>query len=168
MYSGDHLFPRWINALAPVVGGEMTDLGARTRQIGTFPVFLENISPAQNAGLPERLGPLGVVPTCIVRLIAFNTLRCSDIHARRERSTFLHKKRVPGLFFGFGNGFPKLSLTVPTQSKRTMPVTSGGHHYVKATNSVSEPGLTFTINNMIQNYDAGLPSQGIFALDEFP
>ena len=78
----------------------MTDLGARTRQIGTFPVFLENISPAQNAGLPERLGPLGVVPTCIVRLIAFNTLRCSDIHARRERSTFLHKKRVPGLFFG--------------------------------------------------------------------
>ncbi len=34
----------------------MAHWGARTRQIGTFPVNLENISPAQNAGLPEGSG----------------------------------------------------------------------------------------------------------------
>jgi hypothetical protein len=51
-------------------GGEMTHWGARTRQIGTFPVNRENISPAQNAGLPEGSG-----------------------------TGFLHKKRVPGITF---------------------------------------------------------------------
>ncbi len=73
----------------------MAHWGARTRQIGTFPVNRENISPAQNAGLPEGSGPLGVAPTCIVRLGALNTLRCCVMHVRRARSTFLHKKRVP-------------------------------------------------------------------------
>ena len=47
----------------------MTHWGARTRQIGTFPVDRENISPAQNAGLPEGSG-----------------------------TGFLHKKRVPEVF----------------------------------------------------------------------
>jgi hypothetical protein len=69
---------------------------ANIRQIGTFPVDPENISPAQNAGLPEGPGPLGVEPTCIVRLRAIDTLRCYLMHARRERSTFLHEKRAPG------------------------------------------------------------------------
>ncbi len=54
-------------------GGEMTHWDARTRQIGTFPVNHENISPAQNAGLPEGSGPLGLAPTCIVRLGAFKS-----------------------------------------------------------------------------------------------
>ncbi len=96
-------------------GGEMTHWGARTRQFGTFPVDRENISPAQNAGLPEGVrGPLGVGPTCILILTALDTLRCPLVHGRRARSTFLHKsgfsrivtffslpgsgKRVPGTF----------------------------------------------------------------------
>ncbi len=76
----------------------MTHWGARTRQMGTFPVNSENISPAQNAGLPEGSGPLGVAPTCIVRLGALDRLRCYVMHVRRARSTFLHKKRVPEIF----------------------------------------------------------------------
>ena len=47
----------------------MAHWGARTRQMGTFPVNRENISPAQNAGLPEGSG-----------------------------TGFLHKKRVPEIF----------------------------------------------------------------------
>jgi hypothetical protein len=78
----------------------MTHRGARTRQIGTFPVDLENISPAQNAGLPEGSGPLGVAPTCIARLRAVGTLRCCVMHARRARSTIR-------------SGFPKFSLFHP-------------------------------------------------------
>ncbi len=39
-------------------------------------------------------GPLGVGPTCILRLRAFDTPRCPMMHDRRARSTFLHKKRV--------------------------------------------------------------------------
>ncbi len=79
-------------------GGEMAHWGARTRQIGTFPVNRENISPAQNAGLPEGSGPLGVAPTCIVSLGALDTLRFCVMHVRRARSTFLHKKRGPEMF----------------------------------------------------------------------
>jgi hypothetical protein len=78
----------------------MTHWGARTRQIGTFPVNRENISPAQNAGLPEGSGPLGVAPTCIVRLGALDTLRCCVMHVCRARSTTK-------------SGFPKLSLLHP-------------------------------------------------------
>ena len=37
--------------------------------------------------LPEGPGPLGVAPTCIVRLRALDTLRCSLMHDRRARST---------------------------------------------------------------------------------
>jgi hypothetical protein len=81
-------------------GGEMTHWGARTRQMGTFPVNRENISPAQNAGLPESSGPLGVVPTCIVRLRAVGTLRCYVMHARRARSNTK-------------SGFPKFSRFHP-------------------------------------------------------
>jgi hypothetical protein len=76
----------------------MTHWGARTRQIGTFPVNRENISPAQNAGLPEGSGPLGVAATCIVRLGVLDTLPCCVMDIRRARSTFLHKKRVPEIF----------------------------------------------------------------------
>ena len=46
----------------------MTHWGVRTRPMGTFPVNRENISPAENAGLPESSGPLGLAPTYIVRL----------------------------------------------------------------------------------------------------
>jgi hypothetical protein len=81
-------------------GGEMTHKGVRTRQIGTFPVNGENISPAQNAGLPEGSGPLGVAPTCIVKLGALDTLRCCVTHVRRARSTIK-------------SGFPKFSLFHP-------------------------------------------------------
>ena len=52
----------------------MTHWDARTRQMGTIPVNRENISPARNAALPEGSGPLGVAPTCIVRLRAIDTL----------------------------------------------------------------------------------------------
>ncbi len=76
----------------------MTRSGARTRQMGTFPVNRENISPAQNAGLPEGSGPLGVAPRCIVRLGTLDTLRCRITPVRRARSTFLQKKRVPDTF----------------------------------------------------------------------
>ena len=72
----------------------MADWGARTRQMGTFPVNREKISPAQNTGLPEGSGPLDVAPTCIVSLGALDTLRFCVMHVRRERSTFLHN----GLF----------------------------------------------------------------------
>ncbi len=78
----------------------MTDLGGRTRQIGTFPVDRKNTSPAQNAGLPEGSGPLGVAPTCIVMLGAVDTLRCCVMHARRARSTTK-------------SGFPKSPLFHP-------------------------------------------------------
>ncbi len=46
-----------------------------------------NASPAQNAGLAEGSGPLGVVPTCILILRAVGTLRCPVMHNRRARST---------------------------------------------------------------------------------
>ena len=36
-------------------------------------------------------GPLGVGPTCILRLRAFDTHRCPMMHDRRARSTFLEK-----------------------------------------------------------------------------
>jgi hypothetical protein len=78
----------------------MSHWGARTRQMGTFPVNRQNISPAQNAGLPEGSGPLGVAPTCIVRLRAVDTLRCCIMHDRRARSTIK-------------SGFPKFSLSHP-------------------------------------------------------
>ena len=73
----------------------MAHWGVRTRQMGTFPINRENISPAQNAGLPEGPVSLGVAPTCIVRLGARETLRRCVMHFRRARSTFLHIKRVP-------------------------------------------------------------------------
>jgi hypothetical protein len=50
-------FTQWIIALAPLIGGEMAHWGTRTRQICTFPVNRENISPAQNAGLGKGPGP---------------------------------------------------------------------------------------------------------------
>ncbi len=78
----------------------MIHWGARTRQMGTFPVNLENISPAQNAGLPGGSGPLGVAPTCIVRLRADDKHRCCVMRARRARSTTK-------------SGLPKSSLFPP-------------------------------------------------------
>jgi hypothetical protein len=59
-------FTQWIIALAPFVVAEMTDLGARTRQTGTFPVNRENISPAQNAGLPEVSA---YIPRCFLNVL---------------------------------------------------------------------------------------------------
>jgi hypothetical protein len=62
--------------------------------------------------LPEGSGPLGVAPTCIVRLVAFDTPRCCVMHVRRARSTIK-------------SGFPKFSLFHPApgtlRSKRNNP-----------------------------------------------
>ncbi len=46
--------------------------------------------------LPEGPGPLGVEPTCILRLSALDIPGLSLMHYRRPRRTFLQKKRVPG------------------------------------------------------------------------
>jgi hypothetical protein len=50
--------------------------------------------------LAEGPGPLGVEPIGIVKLRAVNTPRCCTMHARRARSTCLHKKWVPGGLLG--------------------------------------------------------------------
>jgi hypothetical protein len=132
-------------------GGEMTDLGARTRQIGTFPVYRENISPAQNAGLPEGSGPLGVAPTCIVRLRAVGTLRYCVMRARRARSTTK-------------SGFPKFSLFHPSsgltaEQKKTIHWQKGfSPHlfpFLPQFFSTYNPGLTFPVKSLIKQTNEG-------------
>jgi hypothetical protein len=94
-----------ITAVAGSVGNDRQDAGPTK---GKKPA---GWNPALNAGLPhvtnpvyptasqleflrEGSGPLGVVPTGIVKLRAFDIARCSLMHVRRARSTFLHN----GLF----------------------------------------------------------------------
>jgi hypothetical protein len=50
--------------------------------------------------VPEGSGPLGVEPTCILRLSALDIPGRSLMHDRRPRRTFLHKKRVPDGLLG--------------------------------------------------------------------
>ncbi len=58
----------------------------------------QQFSPASASGLAEGSGPLGVAPTGIVELRAFDIARCSLMHVRRARSTT--KSGFPMAFSG--------------------------------------------------------------------
>ena len=73
--------------------------------------------------LPEGSGPLGVAPTCIVRLRAVDKLRCCVMHDRRARSTFI-KSGFPVAFSGSLHAVAtgKLRLRVAPEMTGKMPV----------------------------------------------
>ncbi len=102
------------------------------------------------------------------------------MYARRARSSFLDYKRVSPkarkLPIVAAQGVGASRFPDKLENIRVFAGGAGNRLFTQEAGSrdlcpfgcVLSRGFTLAINNVSQNYDAGLPSQGIFALDEFP